>query len=100
MANKHTKRWRQVIFSRDNWTCRYCGEKKAEAELSVDHFWPLFLGGKESPENYCCSCQSCNQVKSHLPPLFFRAHVQELKRAYREEAELFAKLIHDRAEAQ
>lgn len=88
-SKKIRRRWRQVIYERDRHRCWYCGGHFAHDELCVDHFWPVFLGGIDDPINFVTACRSCGKLKSHLPPLFFRIHREELARAYQEEAILF-----------
>ncbi|MFH1094711.1 MAG: hypothetical protein V1728_00660, partial [Candidatus Micrarchaeota archaeon] len=35
---------RREIFERDNWTCRYCGDKLSDSNATLDHFIPQSKG--------------------------------------------------------
>jgi 5-methylcytosine-specific restriction endonuclease McrA len=40
--------------------CAYCGELRP---LTIDHVYPISLGGSHSPENVVPACLPCNQKK-------------------------------------
>jgi HNH endonuclease len=42
--------------------CVWCGSTD---KLSVDHIYPVSLGGTNDPDNLQCLCQSCNSRKSN-----------------------------------
>lgn len=72
---------RAFIFKRDNYTCRYCGNKKAPFHL--DHVYPIAKGGETTEENLVTSCLRCN-VKKHAtvgmwpkPIGYFDTHPKE-----------------------
>ena len=46
------------IFSRDAFTCQYCGERPPRAELNLDHVVPRTLKGRTTWENVVCCCVS------------------------------------------
>lgn len=54
---------REKVFKRDNYTCRYCGNK--EGPLHADHVYPFSRGGETSINNMVTSCESCNLKKSN-----------------------------------
>ncbi len=56
------------VFSRDNNTCQYCGEKLPRSELNLDHVLPRSQGGLSTWENMVCSCFTCNRVKGGRRP--------------------------------
>lgn len=56
------------VFFRDNYTCQYCGEKKPERELTLDHVFPRSRGGDESWENQTTACKKCNNKKADRTP--------------------------------
>jgi hypothetical protein len=61
------------IFKRDQFTCRYCGNKSPKAILEIDHLHPLSAGGTDDPENLITACYECNRGKgarllSDVPP--------------------------------
>lgn len=59
--HKQYKVSRIGIYSRDNFTCQYCGKKNVE--LSLDHVHPKHLGGEHTWENLVTCCKKCNGLK-------------------------------------
>lgn len=57
---------RAFVFSRDNFTCQYCGERGGR--LECDHVVPLARGGSSEPSNLATSCKPCNRSKSAKTP--------------------------------
>jgi 5-methylcytosine-specific restriction endonuclease McrA len=93
VSNKKTKAARPEIYQRDACRCFYCGNELTDDELSVDHVFPLYLGGKEDRANYVTACRECNQLKGHLPPFFFMRHRRELLAAQTIERNLLAAML-------
>lgn len=58
-----SKELRFKVLCRDNFTCQYCGRKAPDAELEVDHIYPVSKGGKAREDNLVTSCISCNSGK-------------------------------------
>ncbi len=58
----------QQIWARDGFQCMYCHRKMGEVQLTVDHFWPLEMGGKDEPGNYLSACRKCNKEKGKINP--------------------------------
>jgi len=54
-------RWR--VFSRDDFKCIYCGAKRGETNLVIDHGDPFSKGGEDEIDNYVTACQKCNAGK-------------------------------------
>lgn len=52
---------RSRIFRRDDFTCRYCGERGCR--LECDHVKPVSAGGTHDDENLVTSCRPCNRAK-------------------------------------
>lgn len=62
-----TKKLRELIKSRDNFTCCYCGNSTfAEPNLllEIDHIIPVAKGGCTVAENLQTLCWKCNRSKS------------------------------------
>jgi len=55
---------RKEIFERDKWQCFYCGERVTEENVTLDHLFPQFKGGKHTKDNLKTSCLICNSIKS------------------------------------
>ncbi len=62
----HAKLTRHRIFSRDDYTCQYCG--KQYNELTLDHVIPRYRGGKHKWDNVVSACKNCNQRKAGRTP--------------------------------
>jgi 5-methylcytosine-specific restriction endonuclease McrA len=56
------------IFSRDGFTCQYCGVRPSRSELNLDHVVPRTQGGRTTWENVVCCCVSCNRKKGGRTP--------------------------------
>ena len=57
---------RREVFTRDKFTCQYCG--KQTRELTLDHVTPRHRGGKHSWENLVSACKACNHRKAGRTP--------------------------------
>lgn len=56
------------VFSRDSFTCQYCGAKPGTNNLTYDHVVPRSRGGKTSWDNIVTACLPCNRKKSDNTP--------------------------------
>lgn len=63
-----SRRLRFEILLRDNHTCRYCGAKAPDVEMTVDHVLPVALGGTDDPGNLVAACKDCNGGKAASTP--------------------------------
>ncbi len=67
---KHPRRQRRLtrfqVFSRDRFTCQYCGREPRE--LTLDHVVPRHLGGEHTWENVVSACVPCNRKKAGYQP--------------------------------
>ncbi len=52
---------RKEVFSRDKYTCQYCG--KQTKDLTLDHVVPKWRGGPHSWDNLVSACKLCNHRK-------------------------------------
>lgn len=57
------KSTRSRIFQRDNYTCRYCGQRGGL--LEIDHYIPLSRGGDNQDDNLVTACRKCNRSKKN-----------------------------------
>ena len=60
------KMTRFEIFSRDHYTCQYCG--KVTHQLTLDHVMPRHRGGEHTWENVVSACVTCNRHKAGRTP--------------------------------
>jgi hypothetical protein len=56
----------QKIWTADRFMCRYCGAPMGKALMTIDHFDPLELGGKNDETNYLTACKKCNKEKANM----------------------------------
>jgi hypothetical protein len=59
-----TLKTRFTVFTKDNFTCQYCGRSAPKVELVLDHKIPVSKGGDNSISNLTTSCVDCNAGKS------------------------------------
>jgi 5-methylcytosine-specific restriction endonuclease McrA len=68
VPKRHARYSRANIFTRDKFTCQYCGVCPPRSQLNLDHVIPRSLGGRTSWENVVCSCVDCNRRKGGKTP--------------------------------
>jgi 5-methylcytosine-specific restriction endonuclease McrA len=57
---------RSEVFSRDHYTCQYCGRQTKE--LTLDHVVPRRRGGTHAWDNVVSACIPCNRRKGGRTP--------------------------------
>lgn len=67
MPSRQVKLSRRAIHRRDNNTCQYCEVKLSSEDLTIDHVWPKYLGGKTEWCNVVVACVDCNRKKANRP---------------------------------
>lgn len=55
---------RFAVFTRDKFTCQYCGRTGAEVILEIDHVLPQAAGGTNDLGNLMTACHPCNRGKA------------------------------------
>jgi len=69
-GKRHRVKFSRVnVFSRDRYTCQYCGDKPGTAGLTYDHVVPRSKGGKTVWENIATCCIPCNSRKADRTPV-------------------------------
>jgi len=68
LPRRHVRFSRSNIFSRDRYTCQYCGVRPGRHELNLDHVVPRMQGGRTTWENVVCCCIPCNRRKGGRTP--------------------------------
>jgi 5-methylcytosine-specific restriction endonuclease McrA len=76
VPKRHVRYSRANVFTRDKFTCQYCGERPPRSQLNLDHVVPRSLGGRTTWENVVCSCVECNRRKGGRTPEQARIHLQ------------------------
>jgi hypothetical protein len=61
----------QKVWKSDGLKCMYCGAIMGDVQLTVDHFVPLEIGGKNDTSNYLAACRRCNKNKGAQDPKEF-----------------------------
>lgn len=59
---------RSYLRDEDRFLCNWCCARLTEAEVVIDHYFPLALGGTNSEDNLVVACQSCNSIKKDAHP--------------------------------
>ena len=54
---------RRVVYTRDGWTCRYCGRTCDRSTRTLDHVIPRSRRGPSTPDNLVVACRKCNGDK-------------------------------------
>jgi len=68
LPRRHVRFSRSNIFSRDRFTCQYCGVRPGRMDLNLDHVVPRAQGGRTTWENVVCCCIPCNRHKGGRTP--------------------------------
>ena len=58
----------QKVWVADGCKCMYCGKYMGVCQLTIDHFTPLEMGGKNDSSNYLSACRKCNKDKGGMSP--------------------------------
>jgi hypothetical protein len=58
----------QATWAKDGFMCVYCGKKMGQTLLTIDHWIPLELGGKNDTTNYLTCCKKENKDKGSEHP--------------------------------
>ena len=58
----------QKVWVADGCKCMYCGQPMGKVQLTIDHFIPLEMGGKNDPSNYISADRRCNKDKGGMDP--------------------------------
>ena len=67
---RKSPKWKFCVKYWDS-CCAYCGERKKDKRLTVDHYIPQIRNGSNSPKNLVPACIKCNRAKSgQLPEEF------------------------------
>jgi len=66
------------LFSRDDYTCKYCGIKMGRNECTIDHVIPQCRGGKTEFDNCVTACHDCNNKKDNRTPSEAKMYLKKL----------------------
>lgn len=56
------------LHVRDEGKCAYCGEYVSKSRVTIDHYVPKDLGGKNEWDNVVLACSRCNNEKANHEP--------------------------------
>jgi HNH endonuclease len=59
----------QKVWAADGFRCMYCGSMMGNTLLTIDHFQPLELGGRNDVTNFLSACKPCNKAKGSMAPM-------------------------------
>jgi len=65
-SRKLSPSMRFELFTRDLFTCQYCGRVPPEVKLVIDHVVPFSAGGTTASDNLITSCHECNAGKADV----------------------------------
>lgn len=55
--------------------CYYCGsELKTPTQMTLDHIYPVSLGGPTIPKNLVPCCRKCNSIKENMTPQQYQVY--------------------------
>jgi hypothetical protein len=54
---------RRQVYARDGFRCVYCGRGGRSLRLTIDHVYPVALGGTNDIANLVTACRACNLTK-------------------------------------
>ena len=63
-VGKLTRRQKDKVMARDNWTCQRCG---TQDDLTIDHKRAVARGGTNAMSNLQTLCEPCNRDKGTDP---------------------------------
>lgn len=78
IRKKYLKMDRRMIYDKAGGHCQLCGRKIPLENMSLDHIYPLSMGGADSLENLQCTCEVCNRFKSNILPDTFFDRITEI----------------------
>lgn len=58
----------QKVWAADGFKCQYCFDHMGDVLMTIDHFMPLELGGKNDVTNFISACKPCNKSKGSQSP--------------------------------
>ena len=64
------------IYTRDGFTCQYCGARLPSEDLTFDHVTPRSRGGSTTWDNIVTCCIPCNRRKSDRTPVEAAMHLR------------------------
>ncbi|WP_428909056.1 HNH endonuclease [Niallia sp. Krafla_26] len=61
----------EVLWTLSETECAYCGRETPVNERSLDHITPIRYSHKNTFDNVCMACSSCNKSKNDMPVLTY-----------------------------
>lgn len=63
-GSRRTRKRRQRLAEAQNWRCAHCGCQLEPDTATIDHVWPIGMGGPAVWENEVAACEPCNKERS------------------------------------
>jgi len=60
-----SSRMQMEVFTRDGFSCVYCGDQPGASRLEVDHLVPRSKRGSDNKLNLVAACAKCNRLKGN-----------------------------------
>jgi 5-methylcytosine-specific restriction endonuclease McrA len=61
--SRHARFSKYNVTLRDRFECQYCHTTVVMSNVTMDHVYPISLGGRTSWENIVAACAKCNSTK-------------------------------------
>lgn len=78
IRKKYSNDVRRLLYMQASGRCQLCGRKLLFEDMTIDHIFPLSMGGVDSVENLQVCCAQDNQFKGSVLPSDFFERITEI----------------------
>lgn len=75
---RYPKEIREMIYYKADCKCALCGREISYDNMTLDHIYPLAMGGEDKVDNLQCACEPCNLFKGSILPDDFMQRITEI----------------------